>query len=126
MKKFVKRAAVVAAAAGSALAITPPAANAASYYGAIAISFDTGYIGYTYDYPNSAEARSRSVTACGVGDCESVVWFANGCGAVAYARGGYWSWAYGPSRSSAQSGALQRNRGAGAYIVHWNCTTNHS
>lgn len=125
VKKFVTGAAIVAA-ASCALAISAPAAHAKAYnYGAIALSTSTGLIGYSYDYPDSAAAQARAVRSCGAGDCESVVWFANGCGAVAYSnRSGAYSWAYAASRGRAQSKALSYND-SGAYIVHWNCTSNH-
>ncbi|WP_167837553.1 DUF4189 domain-containing protein [Nocardia altamirensis] len=125
VKKFVSGAAVLVA-AGCALAFSAPAAQAAPYnYGAIALSTSTGLIGYSYDYPDSAAAQSRAVRQCGAGDCQSVVWFANGCGAVAYSsRTGTYSWSYAASRSRAQSKALSNNY-SDAYIVHWNCTSNH-
>jgi hypothetical protein len=126
MNKFVTRAAVVTAAVGAVLTVAPgPASAQRNYYGAIAISFDSGNIGYSYDYGDVGSAKNRAINGCGYGDCQSVVWFSNGCGAVAYAPGGYWSWSYGRSRGAAQSSALGANRGSGAYIVHWNCTSNH-
>ncbi|WP_405165777.1 DUF4189 domain-containing protein [Nocardia sp. NBC_01499] len=125
MKKFVTGAAI-AAAASCALAISAPAAQAKAYnYGAIALSTSTGLIGYSYDYPDSAGAQARAVRGCGAGDCATVVWFANGCGAVAYSRhSGAYSWGYAASRAGAQGKALSNNN-SDAYIVHWNCTSNH-
>ncbi|MGQ4597618.1 DUF4189 domain-containing protein [Nocardia sp. R6R-6] len=125
MKKFATGVAALAA-AGTALAVSAPAAHAyTDNYGAIALSTSTGLIGYSYDYPDSASARRRAVSSCGVGDCSTVVWFRNGCGAVAYSSGtGTWSWGYASSRRSAQGQALLRND-SDAYIVHWNCTSNH-
>ncbi len=104
MKKISTGAAILAA-AGCALAITAPAAQAAPYnYGAIALSTSTGLIGYSYDYPDSSSAKARAVRSCGAGDCEVVVWFANGCGAVAYSNStGNYSWGYAGSRRSARS-----------------------
>ncbi|QIS05083.1 DUF4189 domain-containing protein [Nocardia brasiliensis] len=125
VKKFLTGAAVIAA-TGCALAISAPAAQAKPYnYGAIALSTSTGLIGYSYDYPDSSSAQARAVRSCGARDCETVVWFANGCGAVAYSnRTGNYSWAYAASRRSAQSKALSYNN-SDAYVVHWNCTSNH-
>ncbi|WP_159080625.1 DUF4189 domain-containing protein [Nocardia suismassiliense] len=125
VKKFVTGAAVVAA-ASCALAISAPTAQAKAYnYGAIALSTSTGLIGYSYDYPDSSSAQARAVRSCGASDCETVVWFANGCGAVSYSnRTGNYSWAYAASRGRAQSKALSLNN-SDAYIVHWNCTSNH-
>ncbi|WP_067656158.1 DUF4189 domain-containing protein [Nocardia harenae] len=126
MKKFVSGVAV-AAAVGSALTLGAPSAQAArSYYGAIALSPATGLIGYSYDYADVDQATARALSSCGAADCQSLVWFANGCGAVAYSeRTSTWSWAYGASRRSAQSLALNENY-SDATIVHWNCTSNHS
>ncbi|MFC8046610.1 DUF4189 domain-containing protein [Nocardia sp. NPDC057353] len=126
MKKFVSGV-VVAAAVGSALTLGAPSAQAARYYyGAIALSTSTGYIGYSYDYSDVDTAESRALSSCDAADCQSVVWFANGCGAVAYSdRTATWSWAYGDSRRTAQSRALGENY-SDAAIVHWNCTSNHS
>ncbi|WP_225726442.1 MULTISPECIES: DUF4189 domain-containing protein [unclassified Nocardia] len=126
MRKFVTGAAAMVAAAGATLAVSAPQANAAGYYyGAIAISYSTGYIGYSYDYADSGTAESRAVSQCGQADCQAVEWFANGCGAVAYSRStGTWSWGYAASRLGAQNRALSYNN-AGAAIVHWNCTSNH-
>ncbi|MEU7767399.1 DUF4189 domain-containing protein [Nocardia sp. NPDC049190] len=117
---------VVLAAAGIISSVHSPAAYArTSNYGAIALSTSTGSIGYSYDYPDSAAAQRRAVSSCGASDCSSVVWFANGCGAVAYsADTGTWSWGYAASRRAAQSRALSHND-SDAYIVHWNCTSNH-
>lgn len=125
VKKFLSGV-VVAAAVGSALTLGAPSAQAARYYyGAIALSPSTGLIGYSYDYPDVDAAESRALDQCGVNDCQSLVWFANGCGAVAYSqRTGTWSWAYGASRRTAQSRALSENF-SDASIVHWNCTSNH-
>ncbi|WP_280253360.1 DUF4189 domain-containing protein [Nocardia abscessus] len=125
MKKFATGVAALAA-VGSALAVSTPTAHAyTNNYGAIALSTSTGLIGYSYDYPTSSAAQQRAVSSCGAADCESVVWFRNGCGAVAYSSGsGSWSWGYASSRRSAQSQALRHND-SDAYIVHWNCTSNH-
>lgn len=125
MKKVATGVAALAA-VGAALAVSAPAANAyTNNYGAIALSTSTGLIGYSYDYPNSAAAEQRAVNSCGAADCQSVVWFRNGCGAVAYSSDtGTWSWGYASSRRSAQGQALAHND-SDAYIVHWNCTSNH-
>ncbi|WP_330229538.1 DUF4189 domain-containing protein [Nocardia sp. NBC_00508] len=125
MKKFATGVAALAA-AGTVLAVSAPAANAyTNNYGAIALSTSTGLIGYSYDYPDSASAQRRAVSSCGAADCSTVVWFRNGCGAVAYSsNSGSWSWGYASSRRAAQGQALAHNDSA-AYIVHWNCTSNH-
>ncbi|MGO4613445.1 DUF4189 domain-containing protein [Nocardia sp. 2YAB30] len=125
MKKLATGVAMLAA-AGTALSVSAPAAHAyTNNYGAIALSTSTGLIGYSYDYPDSAAAKRRAISSCGAADCSSVLWFANGCGAVAYSGdNGTWSWAYASSRRAAQSRALSNNY-SDAYIVHWNCTSNH-
>lgn len=121
MKKLVGSAVIAAAMATCAATASASGPN----YGAIALSSSTGLIGYSYDYTELAGAKARALRGCGAADCELVVWFANGCGAVAYSgRTRTYSWAFATSRGRAQSQALSDNY-SDAYIAHWNCTSNH-
>ncbi|MEW6128819.1 MAG: DUF4189 domain-containing protein [Acidobacteriota bacterium] len=93
-------------------------------WGAIAYSKSSGRIGYSYDYATEAQAINSAVERCGVRDCQAVVWFVNGCGALAKGDKGY-GWAIGASRSEAEGKALAecRKRGGGCRIVQWACTS---
>ncbi|MBF6132539.1 DUF4189 domain-containing protein [Nocardia otitidiscaviarum] len=125
MKKIVSGAAAVIAAAGSLLAVTAAPANAAGYnYGAIALSSSTGSIGYSYDYASRAAAQDAALSECRGMDCKIVARFANGCGAVAYSRQGYYTFGAAESRSAARNQALDRNL-SDATIIHWNCTSGY-
>jgi hypothetical protein len=121
------RTAIVSAIAGAVLAVVagPANADAYNYWGAIAISRQTGKTGYSYNYSSAAAAEARAVSECGVADCQTVVWFANGCGAVAQATDLSWGWGWGSSLSTAESYALAGTSGNGARIVSWACTTGH-
>ena len=120
------RTAIVSTLAGAVLAVAAGPADAAAYnYGAIAISRQTGSSGYSYNYSSAAAAEAQAVSNCGVADCQAVVWFANGCGAVAQATDQSWGWGWGSSLYTAESYALAGTSGNGARIVSWACTTSH-
>ncbi|MFI6866958.1 DUF4189 domain-containing protein [Nocardia sp. NPDC050406] len=124
MKKIVSGAAVVIAAAGSLLVGTAAPAKAYGVnYGAIAHSVTTGSIAWSYDYPDSASARSAALGDCIGGDCKIVARYSNGCGAIAHAPGWY-SYGAANSLSAAKSQAIRKNNG-GASIVHWSCTSGY-
>lgn len=121
------RAAIVTTIAGAVLAAAagPANADAYDYWGAIAISRQTGNTGYSYNYSSAAAAQAQAVSECGVADCQTVVWFVNGCGAVAQATDLSWGWGWGSSLSVAEAYALAGTSGYGARIVRWTCTTGH-
>jgi hypothetical protein len=74
------------------LASTSQKVLANDYYGAIARSQSTGSHGYSYDYATRNAAETRALRECesysGTGDCQVLVWFSNGCGALAEANNG--------------------------------------
>jgi len=121
------RAAAVSTIAGAALAVgaVPANANAYDYWGAMAISQQTGNTAYAIDYSSAAAAEAAAVEKCSAADCQAVVTFANACGAVAQAPDLSWGWGWGPSLSLAESQAIAGTPGNGAHIVNWACTTGH-
>lgn len=118
-------ASTIAAAAALAVVTGSANANAYNYWGAIAISQQTGNTGASWDYSSAAAAEARAVSECGVADCQVVVRFANACGAVAQATNRSWGWGWGSSLSIAESYAFANTSGSGARIIRWACTTGH-
>ncbi len=112
------------------IAIGGQRANAQEYYGAIARSPSTWAHGYSYDYANQRAAETRALRECesqsGTGDCEIMVWFRNGCGALAEASSGAAGSGWGANRSLAEDYAMQSCYGVGdrsCQIVRWVCTS---
>ncbi|MGH3869846.1 MAG: DUF4189 domain-containing protein [Pseudonocardiaceae bacterium] len=91
----------------------------------MAISTQTANTSSAIDYGSAADATNAAVNACGAYDCRWVVYFVNGCGAVAQARDLSWGWARGGSLYTAESRAIANTPGYGARIVNWACTTGH-
>ncbi|BDH55930.1 DUF4189 domain-containing protein [Tsukamurella sp. PLM1] len=124
MKTFTKKAFVAAVAtasvAGGIQVAAAPAANAATYFGAIAVA-SNGATGRSWDYPSAASARSAALNSCGYGSCKVLASFANGCGAVAENRTRFRGYAA-RSLGAAQNGALTL---PGSYIKTWVCTSGH-
>lgn len=60
---------------------------AQEYFGAISFSQSTRANGYSYDYKTKEAAQRAANIQCesysGTGDCKSVIWFKNACGALA-------------------------------------------
>src|SRR5690606_38647301 len=81
---------------------------------AIAISVQTGNIGYAYEYPSASAASSAAVEECGAHDCQEVVRVTNGCAAVAQAENLAWGWAYAASLEEAKRAAVRGAPGEGA------------
>ncbi len=121
------RTAIVSAIAGTIIAVAAGPANADAYdhWGAMAISTRTGNTSYAIDYSSATAAAAAAVNTCGAADCTWVVYFANGCGAVAQAPDRSWGWSWGSSLSIAESQAIAGTPSYGARIVNWACTTGH-
>ena len=106
-----------------AAGIIAPTAGALGW-GAIAISPDTGRVGYSKGLNSAIEAEQAAVGLCKARDCRAVMNFTNGCGAIAQAFDT--SWAGGRDRSStgAQNRALIAcsQYGAGCRVVGWICS----
>lgn len=98
----------------------------AGYFGAIAYSPSYEYVGYSYDYSNQEEAENAALNECGYYDCQALVWFENGCGALAVGYNGYGS-GWGETQALAESYALDTcyNYTDGCEIVRWVCTTRY-
>ncbi len=117
---FRRQAAAVVASLASVVGMTlavAPAANAASYWGAIAYSTSTGSGGRAWDHPTKQSANNMALSYCGYTDCQVLVSFTE-CGAVAEnsnSRAG----GYGPTLQLAMSEAL--NHAPGGWILSWQC-----
>ena len=108
-------------AAGTTLAA--PTAGALGW-GAIAISPDTGTVGYAKGLNSPAEAQRAAIGLCKARDCRAVVNFTNACGAVAQASNASWAWGRDRSSAGAQNGALLScsQYGPGCRVVGWICS----
>ncbi|MGQ4619258.1 DUF4189 domain-containing protein [Nocardia sp. R7R-8] len=88
--KFMGKAVGAVAAMGLAVAgsvIGAGAANAAGLYGAIAFSVEDWSYATSIDAPSRAQAIDEALATCsqdGVSDCEILVEWSNGCGALVY------------------------------------------
>lgn len=85
-------------------------------FGAISISPSTMVHGYSYGFGSQAQAESAAIQYCRdnqehPGDCKSVLWFYDTCGALAIAPHGkndlnYWGSAWADSKRSAERQAM--------------------
>ncbi|MEV0359480.1 DUF4189 domain-containing protein [Nocardia sp. NPDC050697] len=113
-------------------------AHAAGQYAAIAVSNSTLYYGVSVDTANYDEAKGVALDQCGEADCEVLVAWANGCGALVASDDGYAARS-GPNRAEAERSAYElisqitptavlANTGSaqlsGAHIVEVVCTSN--
>lgn len=90
---------------GATLLLSGCAASGDDRYGAIALSADTGRIGVARDLATRAAAEEAAVRYCAADDCLPVVWFVNGCGALAR-QPGLITWGLGDTREEAEAAAL--------------------
>src|SRR5689334_14077214 len=115
---------LVAAGLFGGTGIAAPTA-AALGWGAIAISLNTGRVGYSKGLNSAIEAEQAAVGLCKARDCRAVVNFSNACGAVAQSVQNT-SWASGSDHNStgAQNRALIAcsHYGAGCRVVGWICS----
>lgn len=109
-------AASVAAVAGLTVAVAP-AADAATYWGAIAYSGSTGSGGRAWDHPTQDSANNMALSYCGYTDCKVLASFTD-CGAVAE-NGSALQGGYGPNLSAAMNDAMSRL--PGSWILTWAC-----
>ncbi|WP_422744898.1 DUF4189 domain-containing protein [Mycobacterium sp. WMMD1722] len=89
---------MVAAGLLGGAAITAPTAGALGW-GAIAVSPNTGKVGYAQGYNSALDAERAAIGLCSARDCRAVVNFTKGCGAVAQAPNA--AWASGVDRDNA-------------------------
>lgn len=86
--------------------IAAPTAGALGW-GAIAISPDTGRVGYSQGLNSAIEAEQAAVGLCKARDCRAVVNFTNACGAVAQSiQNTSWAWGWDHNSTAAQNSAL--------------------
>jgi hypothetical protein len=88
---------LVAAGLFEGTGITAPTAGALGW-GAIAISPDTGRVGYSQGLNSAIEAEQAAVGLCKARDCRAVVNFTKACGAVAHAVNTSWGWGWEPQQ----------------------------
>ena len=103
--------------------ITPPTAGALGW-GAIAISPETGRVGYSKGLNTAIAANQAAVGLCKARDCRAIVNFTNACGAVAQASNTSWAWGRDRSSAGAQNRALITcsRYGTGCRIAGWICS----
>ena len=104
--------------------IAAPTAGALGW-GAIAISPDTGRVGYSQGLNSAIEAEQAAVGLCKARDCRAVVNFTNACGAVAQSiQNTSWGWGWDRSSPGAQNKALIScsQFGARCRVVGWICS----
>jgi len=123
IRSTITRAALGVALASGAMVLGAAPANAApNTWATIAISVQTGNIGYSYDEPSAAAASAAAVDACGARDCQAAVSVTNGCAAVAQARNRAWGWAWAASLTEAERAAVRATPGKGAKVLSHVCT----
>lgn len=115
---------LVTAALCGGTAITAPTAGALGW-GAIAISPSTGTVGYSSGRNSAVEAQQAAVGLCKVRDCQAVVNFTKGCGAVAQStQNTEWGWGRDVTPAAAQRAALVscNQRGKACRVAGWICS----
>jgi Domain of unknown function (DUF4189) len=100
---------------------------AADYFGAIAYSTRSGANGWSKDHPSREAAEKAAVAACAkhAKDCRAVLWFKNGCGALAVSAKAY-GWGWGTTQALADGEAIKAcaKRAKGCQVKHQVCTAN--
>jgi len=89
-------------------------------YGAIAFNKATRRHGYAFNQSTRAAAESRALAECGKG-CTPMMWFANGCGALAVGRTRYGAGSA-DARLTAELQARQQCGQSDCRIVVYTCT----
>jgi serine/threonine-protein kinase len=86
----------------------PALALAEDYFGAIAYSPRTGADGWAKDHPSRRAAERAALSGCRehAEDCRAVVWFKNGCGALAISAKVY-GWGWGTTQALADAEAMR-------------------
>lgn len=96
------------------------------YFGAIAISYDTGKVGIAYNARSREVAESGAISKCAASDCAARIWFLNSCGAAVQNPSSLqWGWAQGTSRQEAIDKAAAFVSGESRVITAV-CTANAS
>ncbi len=91
----------------------------ADHYGAITYSPSTGQSGSSWSYCSRDEAEHSALAWCAAGDCRTLVWLDDECGALATSQDhGPYGWAWSPGRGAAETAALDRCSSAGGVGCH--------
>jgi hypothetical protein len=112
----------MALATGATVLGAAPASAGPNTWAAIAVSVETGNIGYAYEQPSAAAASGAAVDGCDASDCQEAVRVTNGCAAVAQASNRAWGWAYAASLDEAEREAVRSTPGKGARMLAYACT----
>lgn len=90
------------------VALSPAAAFAQDFYGAIAYSAGTGAHGWASNHPSRKAAERVALSNCRkhAADCKTQVWFKNACGALATGKGGFGT-AWGNAQNAVDDEALK-------------------
>ncbi|HZO02297.1 MAG TPA: DUF4189 domain-containing protein [Burkholderiales bacterium] len=103
----------------------PAAVLAKDYFGAIAYSTRSGANGWAKDHASREAAERAAVAACSkhAKDCKAVLWFKNGCGALAVGAKAY-GWGWGTTQALADTEAIKAcaKHAAGCKVKHQVCT----
>jgi len=102
---------------------------AADLYGAFAYSAEDGKYGYAFDFPEANQADQRAHQECSTrsrGNCEVVLSFRNGCGALARGQDKGYGAAWARRSEDAAKAALDgcRQNSAGCRVADTVCTSN--
>lgn len=91
-----------------ALALLSSPVFAQDYFGAIAYSATSGAQGWSNNQPSREAAEKAALKACRrhAKDCKAVVWFQNGCGALAVSSKVY-GWGWGTTQALADAQAMK-------------------
>lgn len=101
------------------------AAGAADYFGAIAYSAKTRQYGWANNHPSRDAAEQAALPVCrkGADDCRIVVWFRNGCGALAAGTRSYGAnWAEDKAAAEKKAIAACAKRSGKCTLVRSFCT----
>jgi hypothetical protein len=96
-------------------------AGVRNLYGSIAFDPTTGASGFSYNHHSSEAAEADAVRRCGRVNCRSMMWFGNGCGALAV-NGYRYGAAVGSTRGEAQTRAVNRCAAGNCRVLTWACT----
>jgi hypothetical protein len=126
IRSMITRAAItVALVTGATVLGAAPASAAPNTWAAIAISVETGSIGYAWEQPSGAAAARAAVAGCDARGCQEAVRVTNGCAAVAQAKNRAWGWAYAASLEEAKREAVRSTPGKGARVLAHACSGAH-
>jgi len=103
------------------LTLLAASAQAANRYGAIAFDKQSRAWGYSYNQSSREAAEADAVARCAGSQCRSMMWFANGCGALAVGSITYGAGS-GPTKAAALQQATDRCARSDCKILTWTCT----